>query len=78
MNVPKPTNLYEIAMASTGLYQISLDDRRMAIQVKEGSNALGKAISAAKTHLDACRISKVQPEGEWNRFLLESPPHPTP
>jgi hypothetical protein len=77
MDVYRPTNLYEVMQACIDLNVTAMNDRRMALQVKEATNALGKALAAGKTHLEACRISGLKPENAWKQFMHESP-NPTP
>jgi hypothetical protein len=69
----RPNNLFEITISLTELFEMVNQDESTRAQVKEGANALGKAIQGCKTHLEACKISNKQPIGEWDRFLHESP-----
>jgi hypothetical protein len=67
----KPTNLADITNELCEAYSIVMADRRTAVQVKEGSNALGKAISASKVHLESCKLSKTGPAGWWKKFIMD-------
>jgi len=72
MSAQVPTNLMEVNKATLELYQAVRNDRRMALQVKEGANALGKSISTCKVHLEACKMAKIELDGEWKDFMVNT------
>jgi ribosomal protein S24E len=71
MQIP-PKNLAQIRDALAANSAAVMDDRRMAVQVKESSNALGKATSTVQVYLEACKMAKVEPSfnEDWNDFIF--------
>ena len=78
MATPRPKNLADVREALCSMYSQVMDDRRMAPQVHEGANAMGKTISACKTHLMAAKLCGQQPDGDWKEFMLSNKSEPTP
>ena len=64
-----PKTLKEVAEAAAELAADAMNDVRRVVQVHEASNALGKFVAAAKTHLIYAAQSKKLPGAEWQPLL---------
>ena len=64
-----PKTLADVRDGLCSMYTAVMNDRRMVSQVHEGSNALGKVVSATKVYLEACKLGAYKPNEEWEQFI---------
>jgi len=49
------------------------NDRRQVVQAHEVGNLAGKVNSMCGIHLERARLNKAKSEGDWDRFITETP-----
>lgn len=69
----KPTCLAEVRDALCGVGAQVETDRRAVVQTKEANNSYGKVNSVCKTYLEACKLVRIVPTGQWHEFLFSDP-----
>lgn len=65
----KAESLSEVRDQCCQLASDVMNNPKVAMQVHEAANALGKAIKACTVHLEQCALQKKSASPEWAKFI---------